>query len=337
MSLHSLEAHMLRREVIGLLSGAAAAWPLAGHGQLASGARRIAILIPVAADSLSAQAYLAAFLERLAQLGWTDGSNVRIDLRWGGANIDEIRTLAKELVALAPDVILTGATSLMSLRQATRTIPIVFVLVVDPVGTDHIDTLSRPGGNATGFMQFEYSLSGKWLELLKEIAPDVKRVAVLRDAATPAGIGQFAVIQAVAPSMGIEVSAISVNDAAGIEQRLAAFASIPNGGMIVTASALSVVHLGLIVKLAARYKLPAIYFERYFATGGGLISFGADFVDQYRQAAGYVDRILRGEKPSNLPVQAPTRYQMIINLKTAKALGLTVPPSVLARADEVME
>ena len=285
----------------------------------------------------SAQAYLAAFLQRLAQLGWTDGGNVRIDLRWGGADIDDIRTYAKELVALAPDVILTGATSLTSLRQATRTIPIVFVLVVDPVGAAHVDTLSRPGGNATGFMQFEYSLAGKWLELLKEITPGVKRAAVLRDAATPAGIGQFAVIQAVAPSMGIEVSAINVNDAAEIEQRLAAFARIPNGGLIVTASALSVVHLGLIVELAARYKLPAIYFERYFATGGGLISFGADFADQYQQAAGYIDRILRGEKPADLPVQAPTKYQMVVNLKTARALGLTVPPSVLARADEVIE
>jgi len=328
---------MLRREFIGLVGGAATSWPLVSRAQPTSGPRRIGVLIPVGADSLSAQAYLAAFLQRLAQLGWTDGGNVRIDLRWGGANIDEIRTYAKELVALAPDVILTGATSLTSLRQATHTIPIVFVLVVDPVGTAHVDTLSRPGGNATGFMQFEYSLAGKWLELLKEVAPGIKRAAVLRDAATPAGIGQFAVVQAVAPSMGIEVSAINVNDAAEIERRLAAFARIPDGGLIVTASALSVVQLGLIVELAARYKLPAIYFERYFATGGGLISFGADFADQYWQAAGYVDRILRGEKPADLPVQAPTKYQMVVNLKTAKALGLIVPPSVLARADEVIE
>ena len=328
---------MLRREFIGLVGGAAASWPLVARAQPTSGVRRIGVLIPVSADSPSAQAYLAAFLQRLAQLGWIDGGNVRIDLRWGAANIDDIRTYAKELVALAPDVILTGATSLRWLRQATRTIPIVFVLVVDPVGGAHVDTLSRPGGNATGFMQFEFSLAGKWLELLKEITPGVKRAAVLRDAAEPAGIGQFAVIQAVAPSMGIEVSAINVNDAAEIEQRLETFARIPNGGLIVTASALSVVHLGLTVELAARYKLPAIYFERYFATGGGLISFGADFVDQYRQAAGYVDRILRGEKPADLPVQAPTKYQMVVNLKTARALGLTVPPSVLARADEVIE
>jgi putative ABC transport system substrate-binding protein len=328
---------MLRRGFIGLLGGAAASWPLVARAQPASGVRRVGVLIPVAADSASAQAYLAAFLQRLAQLGWTDGGNVRIDLRWGGANIDDIRTYAKELVALAPDVILTGATSLRWLRQATRTIPLVFVLVVDPVGGAHVDTLSRPGGNATGFMQFEFSLAGKWLELLKETTPGVKRAAVLRDAAEPAGIGQFAVIQAVAPSMGIEVSAINVNDAAEIEQRLAAFARIPNGGLIVTASALSVVHLGLTVELASRYKLPAIYFEQYFAISGGLISFGADFVDQYRQAAGYVDRILRGEKPADLPVQAPTRYQMVVNLKTARALGLTVPPSVLARADEVIE
>jgi putative ABC transport system substrate-binding protein len=328
---------MLRREFIGLLGGAAASWPLVARAQPTSGVRRIGVLIPVGADSSSAQAYLAAFLQRLAQLGWTDGGNVRIDLRWGGANLDDIGTYAKELVALAPDVILTGATSLTSLRQATRRIPIVFVLVVDPVGAAHVDTLSRPGGNATGFMQFEYSLAGKWLELLKEITPGVKRAAVLRDAAQPAGIGQFAVMQAVAPSMGIEVSAINVNDAAEIERRLAAFARIPDGGLIVTASALSVVHLGLIVELAARNKLPAIYFERYFATGGGLISFGADFADQYQQAAGYVDRILRGEKPADLPVQAPTKYQMVVNLKTARALGLTVPPSVLARADEVIE
>jgi putative ABC transport system substrate-binding protein len=328
---------MKRRDFIAGI-GATTAWPLtAARAQPASGTRRIGVLIPVSADSPSAQAYLTAFLQRLAQLGWTDGSNVRIDLRWGGANMDDIRTYAKELVALAPDVILTGATSLTSLRQATRTIPIVFVLVVDPVGGAHVETLSKPGGNVTGFMQFEYSLAGKWLELLKEVAPGVTRAAVLRDAAIPAGPGQFAVIQAVAPSMGIEVSAINVNDAAEIEQRLAAFARKPNGGLIVTVSALSVVHLGLIVELAARYKLPAIYFERYFATGGGLISFGADFVDQYRQAAGYVDRILRGEKPSDLPVQAPTRYQMIVNLKTAKALGIIVPPSVLARADEVIE
>ncbi len=328
---------MKRREFIELLGNSAVAWPLAAHAQPAGGPRRIGVLIPVAADSPSAQAYLAAFLQQLAQLGWTDGGNLRIDLRWGGGSVDEFRRYAKELVALAPDVILTGATSLTSLRQATRTIPIVFVLVIDPVGVAHVDTLSRPGGNVTGFMQFEYSLSGKWLELLKEITPGVKRVAVLRDEAAPAGIGQFAVIQAVAPSMGVEVSAISVNDAAEIEQHLAAFARNPNGGLIVTASALSVVHLGLIVELASRYKLPAVYFERYFATGGGLISFGADFVDQYRQAAGYVDRILRGEKPSDLPVQAPTRYQMIVNLKTTKALGISMPSSVLARADEVIE
>jgi putative ABC transport system substrate-binding protein len=326
-----------RREFITLAGAAAALWPLLARAQSPNSMRRIGVLIPVAADNPSAKAYFAAFLEQLSRLGWTDGQNVRIDIRWGGANIDDIRRYATELVALAPDVILTGATSLASLRQATRTVPIVFVLVVDPVGTAHVDTLSRPGGNATGFMQFEYSLSGKWLELLKEVAPGVTRAAVLRDAATPAGIGQFAVIQAVAPSMGIEVSAINVNDAAEIEQRIGAFARASNGGLIVTASALSVIHLDLIVALAARHKLPAVYFERYFATGGGLISFGADFVDQYRHAAGYVDRILRGEKPADLPVQAPTRYQMIVNLKTAKALGLIVPPSVLARADEVVE
>jgi putative ABC transport system substrate-binding protein len=327
---------MQRREFITLVGAAAVVRPVTVRAQPAS-RRSVGVLIPVPADSASAQAYLAAFLQRLAELGWTDGRNIRIDIRWAAANMDEIRRFAAELVALAPDVILTGATSLATLRQVTRTVPIVFVLVVDPVGSAHVDTLSRPGGNATGFMQFEYSLSGKWVELLKEVAPNVTRAAVLRDAATSAGVGQFAVIQAVAPSMGMEISAISVNDTTEIEQRVAAFARASNGGLIVTASALSVVHLSVIVELAARHKLPAIYFERYFATAGGLMSFGADFVDQYRHAAGYVDRILRGEKPADLPVQAPTRYQLIVNLKTARVLGLTVSPTLLARADEVIE
>ena len=273
---------MKRRKFITLLGGTAATWPLMVRAQQSERKRRVGFLMGPAADDAEAQDRIAAFEQGLQQSGWTNGRNLQIDYCRGAGNTNSTRRHADELVALAPDVILTGATSLTSLRQATHTIPIVFVVVVDPIGTAHVDTLSRPGGNATGLMQFEYSLAGKWLELLKEVAPGIKLAAVLRDAATPAGVGQFAVIQAVAPSMGMELSAINVNDATEIKQRLETFARIANGGLIVTASALSVVHLGLIVELAARYKLPAIYFERYFATGGGLISFGADFADQYQ-------------------------------------------------------
>ena len=259
-------------------------------------------------------------------------------IRWGAGNADDIRKYAAELVALAPDVILaTGSSTVGPLLQATRTVPIVFAIVADPVGAGFVDSLARPGGNATGFMQFEYSLSAKWLELLKQIAPGVTRAAVLRDPAITAGIGQFAVIQSVAPSVGVEVSPVNVRDAGEIERAVTAFARSPNGGLIVTASALAAVHRDLIITLAARHKLPAVYSDRFFVTGGGLISYGPDFVDQYRRAAGYVDRILKGEKPADLPVQAPTKYELVINLKTAKALGLDVPPTLLARADEVIE
>jgi putative ABC transport system substrate-binding protein len=277
-------------------------------------------------------------LQALQQLGWAEGRNLRIDTRWGGGDAERSRRYAAELVALAPDVILAaGASALAPLLLATRTVPIVFTIVADPVGAGFVDSLSRPGGNATGFLMFEYSLSGKWLEVLKQIAPGVTRAAVIRDPAISAGTGQFGVIQSVAASLGVEVSPVNVRDAVEIERAIAAFARSPNGGLIVTASALSAVHRDLIITLSARHKLPAVYYERYFVGAGGLISYGPDFVDQYRRAAGYVDRILKGEKPADLPVQAPTKYELVINLKTAKALGLTVPDAVLARADEVIE
>jgi putative tryptophan/tyrosine transport system substrate-binding protein len=327
-----------RREFITLIGGVAVAWPLAARAQQPERMRLIGVLTGLAADDPDAQARYAAFVKGLQQLGWTDGRNVRIDTRWGWGDADNIRKHAAELAALLPDVILgSGSASVGSLLQATRTVPIVFVIVPDPVGSGFVDSLARPGGNATGFMQFEYSLSGKWLELLKQIAPGVTRAAVLWDPAITAGIGQFAIIQSVTPSLGLEVSPVSVRDATEIERAVAAFARISNGGLIVTASALSVVHRELIITLAARHKLPAVYFTRFFVTGGGLISYGADFIDQMRRAASYVDRILKGEKPADLPVQAPTKYELVINLKTAKALGLTVPPTLLARADEVIE
>jgi putative ABC transport system substrate-binding protein len=333
-----------RRQFISALGSASFAWPLAAVWPVGSSAQqsdaipRIGVLIGVAADSPSGQARYAAFLQGLQQLGWTEGRNVRIDARWAAGNTAEIRKNVTELVALAPDVILAeGSTSLGPLLQTTRSVPIVFVIVPDPVGAGFVDSLSRPGGNATGFLMFEYSLSGKWPQLLKEIAPGVKRVAVLRDPAINSGSAQFAVIEAVAPLVGMDVSPIDVRDAAEIERGVAAFARSGNGGLIVTASALAVVHRDLIIALAARYKLPTVYFERLWVAGGGLISYGPNFVDQYRRAATYVDRILKGEKPTDLPVQAPTKYETIINLKTAKALGLTISPSLLATADEVIE
>jgi putative tryptophan/tyrosine transport system substrate-binding protein len=327
-----------RREFMSLLGGAVAAWPLAARAQQPERMRRVGVLMPNAADDPEYQARMAAFLQGLAQLGWIDGRNVRIDTRWGVADADRIRKYAAELVALAPDVILAHSSgALAPLLQASRTVPIVFTNVADPVGAGYVDSLARPGGNATGFVQFEYGLSGKWLELLKEIAPQMTRAAVLRDAAIPAGTGQFGAIQSVAPSVGVEVSPINIRDAGEIERAVAAFARSANGGLIVTGSALAQLHRNLIITLAARHKLPAVYFERFFVTGGGLISYGPDLVDQYRRAASYVDRILKGEKPADLPVQAPTKYELVINLKTAKALGLDLPPSVLARADEVIE
>jgi putative ABC transport system substrate-binding protein len=327
---------MRRREFITLLGGAAA-WPHLARAQQPDRMRRIGVLIG-ATDDQETQARLAAFRQALQQLGWTDGRNVRIDTRWGVANADDIRKYAAELVALAPDVILAaGNAPVERLIQATRTVPIVFAIVLDPVGSGIVDSLSQPGGNATGFMQFEYSLTAKWLELLKQVAPGVKRVAVLRDSTVAAGIGQFAVIQSVAPSVGVEVSPINGRDAPEIERAIAAFARTSNGGLIVTASALAGVHRDLIIALAARHKLPAVYSGRVSVTRGGLISYGADLVDQYRRAAGYVDRILKGTKPADLPVQAPTKYELVINLKTARTLGLEVPTSLLARADEVIE
>ena len=329
---------MRRREFITFLGGAAAGWPFAARAQQPERLRRIGVLSPLAADDPQAQARLTAFLQGLAQLGWTVERNVRIDYRWSAGNDANTRKYAAELATLAPDVILTsGAAAVAPLLQATRSVPIVFVIVPDPVGAGFVDSLARPGGNATGFTAVEYGFSGKWLELLKQIAPAMTRAAVIRDPAITAGIGMFGAIQSAAPSLGVEVSPINVRDAAEIERAIAGFARAPNGGLIVTASALAAVHRDLIITLAARHKLPAVYYERFFVAAGGLVSYGPDYVDQYRRAAAYVDRILKGAKPADLPVQAPTKYELVINLKTAKALGLTVPPILLARADEVIE
>jgi len=317
---------------------AAAAWPLAARAQQGGPMRRIGVLMNLASDDAIGQGRIAAVLQGLQQLGWTDGRNVRIETRWGASDADRIRKYAAELVAFAPDVILTAGTpTLGPLLQATRAVPIVFVHVPDPVGAGFVDSLARPGGNATGFILLEYATSAKWLELLKEIAPRVTRAAVIRDPAITAGIGQWGAIQTAAPSVGVEVSPINMRDAGEIERAVTAFARASNGGLILTASTMSGFHRNLIITLAARHKLPAVYFERFFVTGGGLISYGPDIIDQFRRAAGYVDRILKGEKPANLPVQAPTKYELVINLKTAKTLGLDVPPTLLARADEVIE
>ena len=292
----------------------------------------------LAPDDAESPVRLAAFLQGMQQLGWTDGRNVRIYTRWGADDADRSRRYAAELVALAPDLVLaSGSPSVVALQQATRTVPIVFVGVPDPVGAGFVESLARPGGNATSFINYEYGISAKWLELLKEIAPSVTRAAVLRDPTAISGIGQFAVIQSVARSLGVEVNPLNLRDAGEIERAVTAFARSNNGGLIVAASALASVQRNLIIELAAAHKLPAVYFDRLFVASGGLISYGADLTDQYRRAAGYVDRILTGEKPADLPVQAPTKYELVINLKTAKALGLVLPSSVLARADEVIE
>jgi putative tryptophan/tyrosine transport system substrate-binding protein len=328
---------MQRREFITLLGGAVAL-PLAARAQESERMRRIGVLLPGTADDAEYQARMAAFLQGLQQLGWSDGRNVRIDIRYAAGDANLIRKYAAELIALAPDVILApGTTSLGPLLQATRTVPIVFTTLLDPVGAGFVDSLARPGGNATGFIAFEYSLSGKWLELLKQIAPSLTRVAILRDPATAAGIGQFAAIQSAAPSFGVELRPIDMREADEIERAVTAFARSSNGGLIVTAGSGSVIHRDLIIKLAARHQLPTVYGAHHFVTGGGLISYGPDRIDQYRQAAGYIDRILKGEKPGDMPVQAPTKYELVINLKTAKALGLTVPPALLASANEVIE
>lgn len=312
--------------------------PLAAHAQQLGSMRRIGVLMGHAADDPDAQARMAAFLQGLQELGWSVGQNARIDIRWSAGNAIDMRKYAVELVALAPDVILcSGTPPVAALLQVTRTVPIVFTVVADPVGAGFVDSLARPGRNATGFASLEYGLSAKWVELLKEIAPGTTRVAVLRDPATSAGIGQFAAIQSAAPSLGMEVRAINVRDPAEIARAIAAFARGHSGGLIVTGSSLTVVNRNLIASLAARHKLPAIYPGRFFVASGGLISYGPDPIDQLRRAAGYIDRILKGEKPADLPVQAPTKYELVINLRTARALGLTVPPALLARADEVIE
>jgi putative ABC transport system substrate-binding protein len=328
---------MKRREFITLLGGAAA-WPLAARAQQGERMRRVGVLEPVAVDDPEALARVTALAQGLQQLGWTTSRNVRIDYRWGAGDADRIRQQAAELAALAPDAILTvGASTTAPVLRATRSVPVVFVAVVDPVGSGFVDSLARPGGNATGFTNFEYSMGAKWLELLKEIAPSVTRVAVIRDSDLSIGAGQFSAVQTVAPSLGIEARPVNVRDPDEIERVIGAFARSGNGGIIVTGSGLATVHRHVLVSLASRHNLPAVYFERYFVTAGGLSSYGTSVVEQHRLAAGYIDRILKGEKPADLPVQAPNKYELVVNLKTAKALGLEMPMTVLARADEVIE
>jgi putative ABC transport system substrate-binding protein len=328
---------MRRRDFIKVIAGSAAVWPFSAHAQREQ-MKSIGILLPGTADDPVFQARLAAFYQELALLGWSVGRNVRIEPRWATANAAELRRHAAELAQLAPDVILaTGDATIPPLLQATRTVPIVFPVAADPVGAGFVDSLARPGGNATGFMLYEYSVGGKWLELLKEIAPGVTRVAVLRDATQGSGTSQFGVIQAMAPSLKVEVIPINLHDAGEIERAAATFARSASGGLIMTSSAAAIRYRELIITLAARHKLPAIYWERFFVASGGLVSYGVDIVDQYRRAAGYVDRILKGEKPADLPVQAPNKYELVINLKTAKALGLNIPNTLLSRADEVIE
>jgi putative tryptophan/tyrosine transport system substrate-binding protein len=328
---------MTRRKLVALLGSTAAAWPLRARAQQQERMRRIGVLQGLAANDPEGQARFEAFLQALQQLGWTDGRNIQIVHRLTDGETDRARAYAAELVALAPDLVLTsGASTVGTMLQVSRTVPVVFVGVADPVGAGFVDSLARPGGNATGFTSYEYSMSGKWLELLKEIAPRVKR-GVLRDPAISARTGQFGAIQTAAPSLGVELTPINVRDAAEIERAITAFVRSADGGLIVTTSASVPAHRNLIITLAERHKLPAVYYARFYVTNGGLASYGPDYVDQYRCAAGYVDRILRGEKPADLPVQAPTRYELVLNLKTAKALGLDVPATLLARADEVIE
>ena len=329
---------MKRREFITLLSGAAVAWPCASRAQQPERIRRIGVLMSTAADDPETPVNLAAFLQGLQESGWTLGRNIRIDYRWGGVDADRVRSYATELVALAPDIILAaGGTIVAALQRATRTVPIVFVNATDPVGRGLVDSLARPGGNVTGFTPFEFGISAKWLELLKQIAPDLTRVGVIRDPAAAGTVGQLAALQSVAPSFGVELRSIDARDAGAIEHGVTAFARGSNDGLIVSSSRLAVVHRDLIITLAARHRLPAVYPFRFYATGGGLMCYGPDIVDQYRRAAGYVDRILKGEKPADLPVQTPTKFELAINRKTAKALGLTVPDRLLAIADEVIE
>jgi putative ABC transport system substrate-binding protein len=329
---------MRRRDFLGVLGGAAAAWPVGAWAQLVEPIRRVGILSTQAAGDPEDTTRLARFAAALAELGWSTGRNVRIETRWTAGDVDARRRATTELIALTPDAVLaigSGATG--ALLQLSRTVPIVFTFVPDPVGAGFVDSMARPGGNVTGFITQEYGTSGKWLELLKEVMPDARRVVVLRDSATSGGIGQFGALQAVAPSLGVELRPVDMRNAEDIERAIVAFASSPNGGMIVTGSALAVLHRELILGLAARHRIPVISQSRLFVEGGGLISYGAERFEPFRQAAGYVDRILRGARPADLPVQAPTKYELVINMKTAKALGVTVPPALLARADEVIE
>ena len=327
---------MRRREFISLIGGVAA-WPLAARAQHSDRVRVIGSLNILAEDDPEAKLRMAAFKQGLQQLGWTEGSNVRIEERWAGGDAGRVHKYAAELAALAPDVVLTsGSVTIGPIQQALRTVPIVFVQVVDPVGSGYVDSMARPGGNTTGFTQFEYSLSGKWLELLKEIVPSVTRAAVIRDATRGPGNAQFAAIQTVASSLGVELTAINALDVQGLERSITAFARSANGGLIVTSGGTGF-HRDVIISLAAWLRLPAVYPYRYYATDGGLVSYGPNTIDPHRRAAAYVDRILKGEKPADMPVQAPTKYELIINLTTAKALGITVPQSVLGRADEVIE
>jgi ABC-type uncharacterized transport system substrate-binding protein len=334
-----MNARANRREFIMLLGGAATAWPLVARAQQSERLRRIGVLVSAVEGDPRGIEYVTVFAQALAELGWTVGRNVRIEYRWGAGDLDRFRRYAAELVALSPDVVFASSGSIVgAFQQASRTVPIVFVNTIDPVGGGWVESLSRPGTNATGFASFEFSMSGKWLELLKEIAPAVTRVAVIRDPLVPAGSGGIAAIQTVAPSLGVELTPVGVRDAGEIEHAIAAFARGSNGGLILVGPTSSVQrHRDLIVELAARLRLPAVYANRLFVTGGGLISYAPDSLDQYRRAAGYVDRILKGAKPAELPVQAPTKYELVINVKTAKALGLEVPATLLARADEVIE
>jgi putative ABC transport system substrate-binding protein len=329
---------MRRREFIKLLSGTTVVWPIAAWAQQREQIARIGVLMSAAADDPEGQARITAFKQGLQKLGWIEGQNVRIEVRWAGGDATLDRKFATELATLMPDVILaTASQTVAALQAVTRTVPIVFAHAVDPVGAGFVDSLARPGGNTTGFVLFEYGLGAKWLELLKEIAPNVTGVAVLRDPAIAAGTGQFGAIQSVAPSLGVELTPVNVRDPSEIERAISAFARSSNGGLIVTAAPLALVYRDLIVTLAARHKLCAVYNLRPFVTAGGLIFYGPDIADQYRRAAGYIDRVLKGEKPADLPVQAPTKFEMAINIKTAKALGITIPVSLLTRADEIIE
>ena len=328
---------MRRRDFIALLGGAAVTWPLTARAQQGERVRRIGVLLPAAADDAVYQSRMAAFLRGLQQLGWVDGANVRIDTRWAAGDADR-RKYAGELIALGPDVVMAFTSAAVPpLQQLSRAIPIVFAVVADPVGAGFVESLARPGGNVTGFTTFEYALGGKWLELLKEIAPRTTRVAVLRDPAIAAGPAEYAAIQAVAPSLGVELHPIDLRNAEEIERAITVFAASSKGGLIITTSTGATTYRELIIALAARHRLPAVYYAHYYVSAGGLISYGSDILDQCQRAAGYVDRILKGAKPADLPVQAPTKYELAINLKTAKALGIEVPPTLLARADEVIE